>query len=522
MAVYGNAGSLSGLLSAANSARKRQETLQDSIASYEWDLSAKTQEDYAKYAAHLSGRLKTYESSDPMRALEYQKQLTSAERSSVSAEIGRQTTQVLYGNSSNRDKYNTIAKFYERALSTGDANLAQRLESQAARLSVTIQNEEDARARAAEAAAGKAKSAAQKEINDSVQSIDRQHKQLDQNFKNGLITLDEYSTALGNPEKGVFAQKQAILSRAIDNPNVDPSVANSYVDKLNSMYDSADFKRFTGPALKQFAENRPYAVRVDPLTGERTIQKRDIVGAGTAKPGELNNIFSSGGVDLKKVKDGSPQFLDVTRNLTGAVGDPKENYQFQLFNSKAAGSPYANSLGGKEFNYYLDPITGEPIVYDPESNVPRAPLKTLEENMKKEDKSRENTDLSISNIIGDYAHAGKSILNTVGGALNGIISGARNQQEADRLRKAQEEADRQKQLEAARQQAVLQQLAVQKTLTPLPASAKATYSAGTGVKVAAPFSAPNAAAAASKATGSAEPVITTFVNGISNLYGRKW
>lgn len=451
MAVYGNAGSLSSLLSAASAARKRQESLQDSIAAYEWDLSPRTEEDYKKYAAHLSERMKSYQSSDPMRALEFQKSLTAVQRAYTSAKVGRETTQVLYGNKSNRDKYNTIAKLYEEALASGDQNLAQRLESQAARLSVTIQNEEAARAAAAEASSNRAKAASQKMINDSVKEIDRKQKQVESDFRSGLISLDEYSTNLGDPNKGVFAQKQAILSSAIENPNTDPTDANGYVDKLNTMYDNADFKKFTGPALKQFAENRPYAVRVDPLTGERTIQKRNIVGAGPTKPGDLNNIFAGSGVDLAKVKKGDSQFIDVARNLTGKVGDPQENYQFQVFNSKAEGSPYKDSLGGKEFSYYLDPITGEPIVYDPEANVPRTPLKRLEESIKEEKKASEGTSLNLDNLVSDYKSLGSTIIGGAKGALNLITGNFGKQQEADRIAKLKAEADARAAVERLRQ-----------------------------------------------------------------------
>jgi hypothetical protein len=126
--------SVSNLLRAARAAQQKQYSLEDSIAAYEYDLSPKDSAAFEKYQAHLNNRIQQYQSIDPLKALNYQKTLTAANRSFTSAEISRATTQVLYGNIDNRTKLNTMIQLYQRALENGDENLAQRIEGQAAQL----------------------------------------------------------------------------------------------------------------------------------------------------------------------------------------------------------------------------------------------------------------------------------------------------------------------------------------------------------------------------------------------------
>lgn len=149
MATYGNAGSLSSLLSAAGAARKRQETLQDSIASYEWDLSPKTVEDYTKYSKLLGDRASTYSSTDPARALEYQKKITSAQRGLASQEITRAGMAVMEGRGTKMDKLQKFSDLARQAYESGDGALYQRLTSAGESLQVQIQNEQYAAGQAA-------------------------------------------------------------------------------------------------------------------------------------------------------------------------------------------------------------------------------------------------------------------------------------------------------------------------------------------------------------------------------------
>lgn len=505
MPRYGNS-SVSSLLAAAEAARKRQESLEDSIASYEWDLSEKSPEDYRKYVEHLGKRAESYRTAEPQKALEYQKKVTSAQRSLVSAEISRATTQILYGNMTNRQKYQTITNLYQQAAETGDEALMQRLEGQAARLSVTIQNEDIAAQNARAAGAGRAAAANKKQINGTIKEVERAAKQLEMDFQSGLISLDEYATNLGDEKNGVFAQKQAILEKAINNPNFDGNEQNTFVDKLNSMYDSANFKRFSGPALKQMAESRPYAIRIDPFTGERTIEKRKVAGQVGGEPGNLNTIFNSPAVDLNKVKSGDAQFLDVARGLTKEVGSPQENFQFQVFNSQVDGSPLKDRMDGKEFNYYIDPVTGKEIAYDPNANATRMPLEIAERN--KRDTERWQNELKDGTIedfkrpfkdIGQFI-AGNNLLSSAAqmglgtalGPLGGIAGmfGMNKLQEQVNTKKAElaakQEADRKARAELSAREAA----EAQRVLSSAPgaAAARPVFSAANRtVKTNAPF-----------------------------------
>lgn len=164
MAVYGNAGSLSSLLSAASAARKRQESLQDSIASYEWDLSPKTVEDYTKYSKLLGDRASTYSTSDPARALEYQKKITSAQRGLASQEITRAGMSIMEGRGTKMDKLKKFSDLAQQAYETGDGALYQRLTSAGEALQIQIQNEQYAQAQAAAASGERASAAYEKSI----------------------------------------------------------------------------------------------------------------------------------------------------------------------------------------------------------------------------------------------------------------------------------------------------------------------------------------------------------------------
>lgn len=131
---------VSSLLRAARAAQARQASLEDSIAAYEYDLSPKDQAAYDKYAGYLNRRLSLTQNTDPAKALNYQKSLTTANRSFTSSELSRATTQVMYGAIDDRSKLNTMMNLYQRALANGDENLAQRIESQAATLQNKILN----------------------------------------------------------------------------------------------------------------------------------------------------------------------------------------------------------------------------------------------------------------------------------------------------------------------------------------------------------------------------------------------
>lgn len=541
MAIYGNARSLSSLLSAASAARKRQETLQDSIASYEWDTSARTQEDFAKYSKFLGERAKTYGETDPLRALEYQRKVNSANSSYASAEISRASNQVLYGTGSNRDKYNTIAKLYQNALEAGDENLASRLEGQAARLSVTIQNELDAAARSAGAAGERARSQIAKNYDAKGKQFDTQLRDLERELNSGKRSPDGYIEL----KSKILEAKAQMYTEAAQNGSIDPEKANQYANEVQKIADSDQYKKlqYYSQSLsaaqsdggKLDPSKSPFRLVKDSKTGEFKLEDKKVVGqVGGKNP---LDVFGSSQLDIGKIaKEGGTGVLDVTRNLGGNPGDPLAPLGVDVYSSKD--NPNLKAAQDKlgNFTYYVDPVTGKEIYVKADGT--RVPLDRALESKQEEDNAKISEDTGAGDVAmgilnpyknGILSGLGTAALGPLGpatSALTGIISNFGRQQEINKIKAAKEEADRQRVLEENRRQAAALQASATKALAPLPVAAKATYNNGQGVKVAAPFSAMNAAAQVSKATGSAAPVIQTFLNqnpfGAANIYGNKF
>lgn len=198
MPRFGNS-SAGSLIRAAEAEYNRIQAYNDAEAAMAWDLSAKTPEDYKTYSEYLAKRAKSVENSDPSKALSLTRTGISANRTYVSAEIGRVSTQIKYGNMSSRDKYARMVGLYEQAVSNGDGNLAQSLESQLASLSITIQNEE-------QSAAGRASSAAtsstKKQIDTTVKKYDEWLKQAQIDVRSGKLSVADYEAGLAQALEG--------------------------------------------------------------------------------------------------------------------------------------------------------------------------------------------------------------------------------------------------------------------------------------------------------------------------------
>lgn len=139
---FGNSSS-SALIKSANTAANEIATYNDSLAEYQYQLSAKTDDDLQTYQDYLNGRINTLNASgsvtDASKALSLTKSLTSAVSTNSSSNIQRENIQVMAGNGSLTDKYNTIVSQYTRAVGIGDMSLAQSLESQAYSVNQSIQ-----------------------------------------------------------------------------------------------------------------------------------------------------------------------------------------------------------------------------------------------------------------------------------------------------------------------------------------------------------------------------------------------
>lgn len=139
---FGNS-SASALIKSANTAANEIATYNDEVANYEYSISAKTDDDLQTYQNYLNGRITSLNSTgtitDASKALSLTKDLTAAISSNTSASILRENIQVMAGNGTLTDKYNTIVSQFQRATSIGDDALAQSLESQAYSVSQSIQ-----------------------------------------------------------------------------------------------------------------------------------------------------------------------------------------------------------------------------------------------------------------------------------------------------------------------------------------------------------------------------------------------
>lgn len=133
-------GSVSSLLKGANARQVAIQNQQDSLASFEYQQSAKTFADYQAYTDFLNNRISS--TTDPSKALTYTKAINTAQSGYISNEVQRQSTKVLEGGQTNTDKYNAMVGLYYQAQDTGNQDLAQSMRLQIDNLSVTIQNEQ--------------------------------------------------------------------------------------------------------------------------------------------------------------------------------------------------------------------------------------------------------------------------------------------------------------------------------------------------------------------------------------------
>ena len=143
--------STSSLLRSAESTQKRIRQQQDAEVAYEWNLSAKTYEDFLAYSSYLNEQ--AAKTSDPSELLGYRKNVDSARSGFVSNEIQRQSIDVLEGRITNSQKYEKMVGLFNMAVDNGAFDLAQSLNLQLDNLSLKIQNEAEAAQRAAGAMA---------------------------------------------------------------------------------------------------------------------------------------------------------------------------------------------------------------------------------------------------------------------------------------------------------------------------------------------------------------------------------
>lgn len=399
MARFGNT-SVSSLLSAAKAAYNKKATLEDSIAAYEYDLSPKTQSDLKRYTDHLQGRIGYYQNVDPSKALSYQKNITSAQRSYTSAEINRATTQVMYGNQSDGDKLNTMIGLYQRALESGDQNLAQNIEMKAAILQQQMQKFSGGRGFGG---SGSAKDPQVEGFKESKKDYQNYVDHLDQELRSGHISAKEYMMGgvdkkTGKPFTGLrdtLQQLEGVRQSAYDyaQKTGNQDAINFYGDLSNTMK-SDRYQNFINQAgAKIDAGQVPGARQYNYNTGQWEFKPNKAEGGyvntplGAAfkmKDSSNDNIVGTDASGLPiwlpknqmnqitEIKDGNSTKLgQYTGYLPGRENTPTSDYfgtQANLneltFNQDNKGqvsgiTPTITTIDPRTGQFFRDPVTGE-------------------------------------------------------------------------------------------------------------------------------------------------------------------
>lgn len=338
--AYGNT-SVSSLLRAAKAAQQKQYSLEDSIAAYEYDLSPKTQADFEKYQAHLGNRIKQYQGTDPLKALNYQKTITSANRSFTSSELSRATTQVLYGNMDNGTKLNTMMNLYQRAIENGDENLAQRIEGQAAMLQQTMQRYGGGGGYGR--GGGAEYDAELKGIKDASSNFKRHEKLLQEEYRRGNISLNQMQGGFTDPRTGehIPGLRQTYesinsLKSQLEGGAMTPEREAAYVGLLDTLK-SPQAQMMTNKAgqMTQAGENI-FAKKYNPTTRSFEVEKQNIQGYDMT---DLGAMF--------KAK------VDSDGNIVYKSG-PKDMQDTTLFPKFAA-----NDLGGYQYAFAPPELGGK-------------------------------------------------------------------------------------------------------------------------------------------------------------------
>lgn len=251
--------SVSALLSASAGALARQQTYDDATAAYEYSISAKTNQDYAKYASYLGARAKTQ--IDPAKQLALQKTADTARTQYQSAQITRINTQINYGNMSLQDKSNALQALHSQAVSIGDMDQAQNLEMQYTTVDKQIQNEAIAAAKANAPKLGGYDTGLGKGYADKLALFDEADKQLKQKLATGEITATQFAAGMSAINGGsvsadgtqIPGREQVYAALNKDQTGLSEADQQKLYDKYSAFVSGADYKQYnsyTGSLLK--------------------------------------------------------------------------------------------------------------------------------------------------------------------------------------------------------------------------------------------------------------------------------
>lgn len=239
--------SASSLLKQAQAAYERQQSYNDSIAAYEWELSDKTEADWNNYQKYLKER--QGKTQDAMKKLELEKKITSSYRTFNSSEIQRATLAVNYGDINKTQKYNMMFGLLQRAYANGDMELAGNIESQMASLSVQIQNE-------ASAAAGRGGSG--RGGASGFTTIKNQVRQLEAEVDRAYQTGQKFNDGEGERYLNAadYARMQAyILKQKFDIASAEAANDPNKEDELSKLKASSEWRGLIDSGIITFDDN---------------------------------------------------------------------------------------------------------------------------------------------------------------------------------------------------------------------------------------------------------------------------
>lgn len=388
MARYGNT-SVSALLSAATAAQNKIATYNDAIASTQYQDSAKTQSDLDTYTSYLKTRQAA--TTDPSKLLSLQNAAVTANKSFTTAEIGRQSQQVAYGNISSTDKYHAISSLLDRAVQNGDDALAQSLDEQLTGLSKTIQDEQVA-------AQGKAEAGNYSDLQNTISTADGALSQAKAALRQGQLGVSQYQETVAN----IIGTKQAIYQKAAQGGYGSLSQANA--DTLTS-----DYQKFTTSEDYQNAQGRS-GLEAEPDQ------------ALTFKPG--TNTYSLGDRPVNYVNpDGTNSYASGV--TTDATGKATSINRIAL----PAGGGTASPITDKTFTIPKgQPGAGEQAIFDPRTQkylyqVPGTNTYSVVDPATISKNDVGNAYLNAANPVSNLSHLGDT-LKTDAGALGGVFGAA--------------------------------------------------------------------------------------------------
>lgn len=422
--AYGNT-SVSSLLRAARAAQQKQYALEDSIAAYEYDLSPKNQADFEKYQAHLSNRIKQYQGTDPLKALNYQKTITSANRSFTSSELSRATTQVLYGNMDNGTKLNTMMNLYQRAVANGDENLAQRIEGQAAMLQQTMQRFGGGYGRGGRT--GNTTDAG-RGVKAQVDEIDSALKQLEYDFNNGVVDDGEYinkATKLMDAKNKTLSSAYTTDADGYARPSsgFSQEEANDFAKKRLALTDNQQFRSLIGSnpdTPLDIATARAQSLfqpEFDPFTGALTLGKKNLVGArnmlefGTNTVAGISDLNPDNAKYSKLFKEAGYNNLNISGGAAKGIGwvDPLTGREKKsdFYINQQGDNRYAYTMDASGAKYMLRP-DGRTVLLQDSAEAGRQ-YKALQDKMARGEINQNQFNEAVRNI--DTAHIPDSLKN---------------------------------------------------------------------------------------------------------------